>query len=356
MITADLDAELARSLTTLAAGGELPAAVSEFAPGGTWRPVPDGDPAGYATSVAFEIARLNDRSPADVAAALAETLHGVPWISGAEQAGDGYLTIRVTPQALATSAAKMAAAGLACAQSSILRGTATTVRPWPDLAAAPSWQAAWQDQADTMTGRLAQAAGATVMITSEWKRAEPGATAVRRPDSPVRAAVAYVGASSVRYRIARTLPGNAAQLDQLNRGGARQADPLYQVQQAHADAASTLRWAGELEIECRDPGDALADLLGGPAERALLGLLSWLPVRVAAAARRHRPDELPRYLEQVSAGWVACRQASPALPFGGKAAPGDPAVAGARLLLAEAVRAVLAAGLSLTGITAIDRM
>ena len=76
----------------------------------------------------------------------------------------------------------------------------------------------------------------------------------------------------------------------------------------------------------------------------------------AAAARRHRPGEVPRYLEQVAAAWTAGRLAGPALPFGGAAAPRDPALAAARLLLADAVRAVLAAGLALAGLPATDRI
>jgi hypothetical protein len=65
---------------------------------------------------------------------------------------------------------------------------------------------------------------------------------------------------------------------------------------------------------------------------------------------------VPRYLEQVAVAWLACTQAAPALPFGGLAAPSEPEVASARLVLANAVRAVLASGLALTGITATDRL
>ncbi len=174
--------------------------------------------------------------------------------------------------------------------------------------------------------------------------------------SPVYAAVAYLGASSVRYRLARTLPGSTAQLAELSEPRARAADPLYPVQQAHADAASTLRWAADLQLDSPDPGERLADLLAAPAEQELLGLLAWLPVRVAAAARRHRPDEVPRYLEQVAAAWLGCKQAAPALPFGGAAAPSKPELASARLVLADSVRAALAAGLTLTGISAAERL
>jgi arginyl-tRNA synthetase len=356
VITGDLDRELAACVTALAASGALPAAAAQFTPGGTWRSAPGDNPASFATSLPFEIARHNSRSPAEVASVLAGPLRAIPWIEAAESASGGYLTITVTPQALAASAARMAAAGQACAQSTILRGTAATVRPWPDLAAARSWADAWQDQADTMTGRLAQSAGATVTITSEWERGGLEPRPARDMRSPVYAAVAYRGASSVRYWLARTLPGAAAQLAGWSEPRAHAADPLYPVQQAHADAASTLRWAAELELDSLDPGERLADLLIAPVEQELLGLLSWLPVRVAAAARRHRPDEVPRYLERVAAAWLECTQAAPALPFGGTAAPSEPELASARLVLADAARAALAAGLTLTGITATDRL
>jgi arginyl-tRNA synthetase len=356
VITGDLDRELAGCLAARAGSGELPAAAADFTPGGTWRPAPGGQPASFATSLTFEIARLNGRSPADVAAALAAPLGELPWIKAAEPAGDGYLTITVTAQALAASAARMAAAGLDCAHSSILRGTTAAVRPWPDLAAARSWTEAWQDQTDTMTGRLAQAAGATVTITSEWERGAIQPRPAHDKGSPVYAAVAYLGASSVRYRLARTLPGGTAEFAELSEARARTADPLYPVQQAHADAASTLRWAADLKLASLDPGERLADLLASPPEQHVLGLLPWLPIRVAAAARRRRPDEVPRYLEQVAAAWLACKQAAPALAFGGLAAPSEPDLASARLVLADAVRVVLAAGLSLTGITATERL
>jgi arginyl-tRNA synthetase len=356
VITGDLDRELAACLAALAADGQLPAATAQFTPGGTWRPAPGGRPAAFATSLAFELARLDGRKPEEIAAILAAPLGALSWVQAAEPAGDGYLTITVTPQALAASAARTAAAGAACAQSTILRGTAAAVRPWPDLAAAASWPEAWQDQADTMTGRLAQAAGATVSITSEWERGGVDPRPARDKQSPVYAAVTYLGASSVRYRLARTPPGSGAQLVELSEPRARTADPLYAVQQAHADARSTLRWAADLRLERADLGERLAGFLTAQAELELLGLLAWLPIRVAAAARRHRPDEVPRYLEQVASAWQACKQAAPALPFGGSAAPDEPELASARLMLADAVRAVLVAGLALTGITATERL
>jgi arginyl-tRNA synthetase len=356
VLTADLDRELASSVAALVAAGQLPAAAAQVTTAGTWRPAPDGNPAGYATAVTFEIARLAAIAPAALAAMLAESLRALAWTEAAGPSGGGYLTVTVTPQAQAGSAAWMASAGLTCAGSTILHGAAATVRPWPDLAAAASWQHAWQEQADAMIGRLAQAAGASVTVASERERGSSGEPSARAVPPPVQAAVAYFGADSVRYRLARTLPGQVVRVARLARPGIRTADPLYPVQQAHAAAVSTLRWAGELQLDARDPEERTGDLLSSPAERALLGLLSFLPVRLAAAARRGRPDELPRYLEQVSTAWLNCRQVAPALPFGGRAAPGDASLAGARLLLAGAVAAALAAGLALTGIGARDQL
>jgi arginyl-tRNA synthetase len=166
--------------------------------------------------------------------------------------------------------------------------------------------------------------------------------------------VSWYGVHSVRYGLARTTVGRVSQLARLLEPGAAGADPLYPVQQAHTSAASTLRWASELGRSAAAPGERTGCLLSAPAERALLGLLQWLPVRVASAARRHRPDEIPGYLEAVSSAWLAVRQEAPALPFGGRAAPAEAATSGARLMLADAVRAVLAAGLALIGVPVCD--
>lgn len=354
MITADLDAELLGSLHAMAEAGELPEE-AVLAPGGTWRPVADG-PASYATSLPFEIARLAGRPPAEVAAALADRLAAVPWIAAAQPSGDGYLNILISADALASVARQIVAAGTGCARSEILRGTSAVLRAWPDPAAAATWQQAWQEQADAMTGRLAEAAGASTGLRSGLERGVSAGRSHPAPNSPVLAAVAYFGVSAVRYQLARTLPGRAGELNRLASVRQREPDPYVAVQLAHADAASTLRWAADLEAGRDDPGDKLAAALANEAERALLGALSWLPVRVASSARRQRPDEVPRYLEEVAASWAACKRASPALPFGGTAATGDPVTISARLLLVDAVRAVLEAGLGLTGITARDRI
>jgi arginyl-tRNA synthetase len=349
VILADLDRELAVGVAALVADGTLPSAATRISPGRTWRPEPGADPARFATSLAFELAALADSEPADIAAILAPPLASLPWVAVAEVTGRGYLTITVTGRALGDSAARLAAAGPAAARSTMLAGTTASARPLPDLAAARTWRQAWQDHAAAVTGRLAAAAGAAPTAAMNGERGSFPADAARTRQPTVASAVAWYGLHSVRYGLARTTPGRVSEVGQLLPAGVWGSDPLYPVLQAHTSAAATLRWATELGLRTTEPGEECGDLLSAPCERTLLSLLSWLQVRVASAARRNRPDEIPGYLEAVSAAWLAVRQEAPALPFGGRAAPADVATAGARLMLADAVRAVIAAGLALVG-------
>jgi arginyl-tRNA synthetase len=349
VVLADLDRELAARITVLVAEGTLPQRALGIAPSRTWRPAPDGAPASFATSVAFELAALADAGPADIAAGLAAPLARLPWVVAAQPTGGGYLTVTVTPRALGHAAARLAAAGPAAGQSTSLAGTTATVPPYPALAAATDWRHAWQDHAAAVTGRLALQAGAAATVSNTGERRVSAADAASTQRSTVSAAVAWYGLAAVRYGLARTAPGQVAGLARSLPPGAWGMDPLYPVEHAYTSAASVQRWAADLSLAADDPEDQVGTLLCSPAERTLLGLLPWFPVRVAAAARRRRPDELAGYLEAVGAAWLAVRQVAPALPFGGRAAPADAATRAARLVLAAAVQAVLAAGLAMTG-------
>jgi arginyl-tRNA synthetase len=94
----------------------------------------------------------------------------------------------------------------------------------------------------------------------------------------------------------------------------------------------------------------------------LLYELSWLPERVAGAARRVRPDVLAHYLEGLARayfdGQEACPAARPGLAVPG-VSPGERAAgpaAAARLWLAAAARTALHTGLGLLGVSAPDRL
>ncbi len=307
---------------------------------GTWRPAPGGAPGSYATSLPFLMASEAGAQPAKIAAGLAGRLRGEPWIEAAHVTGGGYLTVTVTDRTLAGLAVRVAEAGAACAASDALRGRSVSGPASDDPASAPSWAAARRLVADAITGRAAQCCGATLDIRPV--RSAP-------PGQALAAAVAFAGQDPVRYALARSASAGAEPIDAAHLVPGSLESPFFLVQYSHAQAASVLRWAGDLGI---GRGEFRAELLSHARERELLAAMSWLPERVAAAARRRRPDVLARHVERLASRWLDCAEGHPVLPSGGRQAPLDGAEASARLWLAAAAQAAIAAGLGLIGVAA----
>ena len=98
-------------------------------------------------------------------------------------------------------------------------------------------------------------------------------------------------------------------------------------------------------------------LLAHPSERVLLDAMSWLPERVAGAARRRQPHVVAAYLEDLAGRYFDWQEACPVMrpgsvpprPLGGE-------LTQARLQLASAARTALQTGLQLLGIAAPGRM
>jgi arginyl-tRNA synthetase len=363
MIPGDIGAEIARLLLAGCAGWEWPAGAGGLLAAGTWRPAPAAISAGagsYATSLPLALARLTRRPATTEAETLASGLADVPWISAAQVTGDGYLTITVTTRHLQGLAARIVAAGEAAADSEALTGRQLTAPARPDLSAAVSWERAWQAQRDALTGQLARAAGAEVLFLPDQQELGPSSPSRAGPGTaPVGDAVARHGADAVGYALARTsAPKREPVVRQL--GLPLDLDnPFVAVRYAHADAASTLRWAADLALPGASEPARRAAAAGEPQppELGLLDAMSWLPERVAAAARRRRPAEVAAYLEYVAGAWLDCREMCPSLPFQGSGAP-EPASAeavAARLCLADAARATLSCGLGLLGVGAPER-
>ena len=360
MIPADIGAEIARLLRAAAAAGDLPERASALPAAGTWRPAPapaGGGPGTYATSLPFEIARTTGRSAEAVAAMLAAGLGAMQWIRRA-RANGGYLTITVTAGHLAALPARIVAAGPDVVRGGDLAGTRITAPSLPDLAAAAGWDRAWQTQRDALAGRLAEAAGATVLFIDPQRNAIPD-SAARRFATPVAAAAARHGADAVRYALARASAARPRAIERQLSLPLDLDNPFVLVRYAHADATSTLRWAADLGQQPASshppvPGRAL--LL--PPELALTDAMSWLPERIAAAARRARSAEITACLENVAGCWLHCEEQCPALPFRGASAPagGSGPLAAARLELADAARVALAGGLRLLGVSQPARM
>jgi arginyl-tRNA synthetase len=363
---------------------------------------PGGSAGCYSSSVAFGVA--DRRTAREVCRALADRIAAEPWIERTQVRGPGFLALTVTPRALTALPGRIAAAGPACARSDALRDVTLEAPPPADLPAATSWEEARKALAAELTARLAAAAGATVTAPHHPERTSPpphrdlpvrggagphrepltsadrsrtdlslgesavhsgerpwpgedlyreGAAAVLSGERPgsrvgpsgeVAAAVDFAGADSVRFWLARAVPGRPVRVEAAIMARHVPDNPAYAVRYAHARAASGVRWAaihGAEAVPWRPPAD--------PGELALLDALSWLPERVAVAARRRRPDEFARYLEELAS--VAIATLISARHPGSARAPGSD-----RLALAGAARTGLAAGLGLLGVSAPDRL
>jgi arginyl-tRNA synthetase len=344
---------------------------------------PGRGPGSYASSLPFRLAAPG-QDPRGVAAALAATLTSEPWIAAATATGRGYLAVTVTRDALASLALLIPQAGEACAASDALRGRTVPAAPEADLPAAPDWAQARQALAAELTARLAATAGATLLISAERPvvpplipppsqsepeptgapppaprvpvPAEPEPPAVPPPAPPapardgagsVAAAVRYAGGDAVRFALARMPPGGAPPQAAVI---ARHVldNPAYAVRYAHAAAAAVLRWAATLGTQPAGPQEFQPRLLARPEELALLDALSWLPERVAMAARRGRPDEFAGFTEELAARTVDT-MSTPGFTH-------ISTISGERLWLAAAARTAMAASLGLLGISAPERL
>jgi arginyl-tRNA synthetase len=349
VITGDLDRLLAPEIspaTTSAAG---------ITSAGTWQPAPPGSgtgPGTYATPVAFRLAGGNAAKAVRIAMKFATVLRPAEWVRSATVQG-GYLTVTITPDALAALAVRITQAGPACARSTVLAGATVPAPRDPDLALAPGWAGARRRLSDFISGRLAEAAGAHILPAHDSERQSGPAPQPRDAPGPVADAIAFAGSGAITYSLARIPPGSPAVPDSCGAAAHHLGNPAYAVRYAHAHAASALRQAADLGLRLEDAAEFSPRQLAHPSELWLLDELSWLPERVAGAARRTRPDVLTRYLEKLASAYFDCQEASPAMGPGVRA--GRQRIV-ARLWLAAAAGTALRAGLDLLGVDAPDRL
>lgn len=381
MITRDLRHSLARAAVAAGFGSAADPGLR-----------PTGTPGQYAASVALTLGA----NPRATAAALAAALTGQqpetePWIASVEVTGPGYLTITITPEALAGVADSVTVAGPGCVASDALAGVTVPATPPGDPLAAPTWEAARAALAARLTARLAAAAGATVAglgaaervrLTLQASTSSPDQAERRtglppaqpappgQPTPSPQAAAAFAGRDAVTFTLARAIPGRPLRVDPAIIARHVPGNPAYAVRYAHARAASGVRWAvisrgGDpppVSQPSRPAGTATSGDAGvppreetappctpaDPGELALLDALSWLPERVATAARRGRPDEFARYLEDLASVTVDVLSSASRL--------GSAAHASDRLGLAIAARTGIGAGLRLLEVSAPDRL
>jgi arginyl-tRNA synthetase len=276
--------------------------------------------------------------------------------------GGGYLSLTVTPGTLARLAVRITRAGPGCARSLGLQAVRVTAPRDAALSRARDWADARERLTAEQAGRMAEAAGAEVT----WTPPRAG----DRAGGPVAEAIAYAGEDAVRFALSR-LAGSVARPsgpDPAPRALAAQhlGNPAYAVRYAHAHAASALRQAADFGLPGPDAERFQPCLLAHPSEQVLLDAMSWLPERVAGAARRRQPHVVVAYLEELASRYLDWQEACPVTGPGSVPPRPDPQPAGgppaggeliqARLQLAGAARTVLGTGLRLLGIAAPSRM
>ena len=126
-------------------------------------------------------------------------------------------------------------------------------------------------------------------------------------------------------------------------------NPVYYVQYAHARICSLLSRLAEEGEEVPAAEAVDAGVMTTPEELALIKALAQYPEEIHLAARDYDPSRINRYLVALAGDfhrfYNACR-------IKGE----EPAVLSARLKLADTVRAVLANGMGLLGVSAPEKM
>ena len=126
-------------------------------------------------------------------------------------------------------------------------------------------------------------------------------------------------------------------------------NPIYYVEYAHARICSLLRALESEGMSVPAMADVDMALLGQETELALIKQLSAFCEEIKLAARDYDPSHINRYLQELAGCfhrfYTACR-------IRGE----EPAVAAARLKLADCTRIVLRNGLKLIGVDAPERM
>ncbi len=168
-----------------------------------------------------------------------------------------------------------------------------------------------------------------------------------------------VGPDVFRFLMLMRRPDAPLDFDLLEAVRQSKDNPVYYVQYAHARICSVFRRVEEHgELQGLDVhAEADPTILADPREVALMREVALWPEQVEAAARAREPHRIAFQLSELAARyhalWTAGARGEPSLRT---LLPGDRPRTAARLLLADAVRAVLRAGLSILGVTPAEEM
>ncbi len=160
-----------------------------------------------------------------------------------------------------------------------------------------------------------------------------------------------VGVDAARYALARSSADSSIDLDLDLLTSAKNENPVFYVQYAHARSAAVDRNAEATGVRREDGFDA--SLLDHESDSVLIGRLAEFPRIVAQAAELRAPHRVARYLEDLAGAYHTWYGQVRVAPFGDEVV-GD--VHRTRLWLNDAARQVLANGLALLGVSAPERM
>lgn len=165
--------------------------------------------------------------------------------------------------------------------------------------------------------------------------------------------VEMIGVDALRYTLARYPADSPLTVDVEQVTRQASDNPVFYVQYAHARLSAILRNAADLGIGPAAGGAFDPALLSHEKEGDLLRALAEFPRVVAAAAQLREPHRVARYLEDTASAFHKFYDTCRVLPMGDE----EPApIHGARLLLVDATRTVVANGLRLLGVSAPERM
>ncbi|MDO5720343.1 MAG: arginine--tRNA ligase [Actinomycetaceae bacterium] len=159
-----------------------------------------------------------------------------------------------------------------------------------------------------------------------------------------------VGVDAARYSLVRSSMDQSVDIDLDLLVSRTNDNPVYYVQYAHARTANVARNAAEHGVTT-DGFDPAA--LNHAADTQLLGVLAQFPAMVAQAGELREPHRVARYLETLAASyhtWYGQCRVTPRAD--------EPVEVShtARLWLNNAVKQVLANGLTMLGVDAPERM
>ncbi|MFE9763511.1 ArgS-related anticodon-binding protein NrtL [Streptomyces sp. NPDC005808] len=309
----------------------------------------------YATNIALQLARPAGRAPRQVAEILRPHLSGAPGVADVAITGPGFLNISLDlADAARTLVSEILRQGSRYGYGDALAGQVIELSVPYDIRAEVVADTLVQIIATqggraiaTQGGRAIATQGGRVISTqcgrAEVRNSEPvSLRPVPAPEDPVA-----LGPDAARWALLHPAPHDRPRIT-AEHLVQREINPLFRIRYAYARTRALGRNAASLGID-----SAVADVPQASApedvRRAaeLLRALAEYPRTLSAAATHHAPDRLARHLV-TTADAVLDFQHS-VLPLGDEK-PSD--AHRARLALAEAAGTVLAAGLSLLGISA----